>query len=65
MYISPHGKAEGLGERLQKFSDQLATDRNIPFAGLGIIEDLRAAAALLEGRPLPKTSSAEELEYDL
>lgn len=68
-YISPHGKAAGLSDRLLKFAENLATDKSIRWFGTGIIDDLRAAAAAIDGRPLPLTMDeqmeAEKLEYDL
>ena len=72
-YISPHGKAAGLSERLLKFSDALSKHRSYPWLGTGIIDDLRAAAAVIDGRAIPPTMLEEleaeqqtlKLEYDL
>ena len=72
-YISPHGKAAGLSERLLKFSEVLAKNKSYPWLGTGIIDDLRAAAAVIDGRPVPPTMLEEmeaeqptlNLEYDL
>jgi len=61
MYESPYGKTKGLPVRLDKWADDLSKNNEYPWAGLGLIADLRAAAAVLDGRPVP----AEEVEYDL
>lgn len=63
MYISPHGKAEGLPGRLEKWADDLSKDTRYPWAGLGIIADLKAAAAMLSGKPVPAEKS--EKVFDL
>jgi hypothetical protein len=73
MYISPHGKAAGLSDRLSKFAEMLASDKRYPWLGLGIIDDLRAAAAVIDGRAVPPTmleemeaeEKSKKLEYDL
>jgi hypothetical protein len=68
MYENPHGKAAGLSGRLHRFADALCTDRKYPWMGTGIVDDLRAAAATIDGQPLPKTLDEVEaaaLEYDL
>ena len=69
MYISPHGKAAGLSERLLKFADTLSKNKSYPWLGLGLIDDLRAAAAIVEGKEPPPTldeiDAAEQLEWDL
>lgn len=68
-YISPHGKAAGLSKRLLKFAETLASDKRYPWLGLGLIDDLRAAAAIVEGKEPPPTldeiETAEQLEWDL
>lgn len=53
MYDSPFGKEEGLSARLEKWANDLGKNRSYPWVGLGLIEDLRAAAAVLDGRPIP------------
>ena len=69
MYISPHGKAAGLSERLLKFADTFASDKCYTWLGLGLIDDLRAAAAIVEGKDPPPTldeiEAAKQLEWDL
>jgi hypothetical protein len=66
MYTSPYGKAEGLSTRLDKWASDLGK-HSFPWLGLGLIHDLRAAAALLDGRPVPIDPYEEqpEPEYDL
>lgn len=49
-YVSPFGKPQGLAARLAKWASDMGTDRNLPWAGLGIIEDLKLAAQLLNLR---------------
>ena len=63
MYISPHGKAAGLSERLLKFADTLSKNKSYPWIGTGIIDDLRAAAAVIDGRTVPPTM-LEEMEAE-
>lgn len=61
MYESPYGKSKDLPVRLDKWADDLSNDVRYPWTGLGLIADLRAAAATLEGRPV----AVKELEFDL
>lgn len=49
-YESPHGKAPGLVARLLGWVDRMGTDRNLPWAGLGIIGDIKLAAQILNSR---------------
>lgn len=71
-YISPYGKPRGLVARLLKMAQTMATDRG-RWAGLGIIEDLKLAASILNRRewleamrfsadPLAQTFAAELLD---
>lgn len=66
MYISPFGKQEGLSARLDKWATDLSKHTH-PWLGLGLIADLRAAAAVIDGRPVPVDPNEEkpEPEYDL
>lgn len=50
-YVSPHGKPRGLARRLSDFTAHVCsgTGRHL-WAGLGIIEDLKLAAAILNKR---------------
>ena len=47
MYESPYGQNDGLGKRLAYWANQLSQNRTYPWQGLGIIDDLKAAAKLL------------------
>lgn len=47
----PYGKTEGLAERLLDHRRILGTDRTLPWVGLGLIEDLAAAAKALGAEP--------------
>lgn len=49
-YVSPYGKPAGLARRLAEWADRMGTDRSLPWAGTGIIEDLKLAAAALNKR---------------
>lgn len=70
-YVNPHGRSPGISNRLRAFANGLCTDRKYPWMGTGLVDDLRAAAALIDGVPLPKTLDEVEaaetaaLEYDL
>ena len=64
MYVSPYGKADGLSDRLKKWADDLGKDRRYPWAGLGLIEDLLVAAAVVDGQPVP-APAAPTMEFDL
>jgi len=75
MYVSPFGKAEGLSQRLDKWVTDLSRNHSYPWVGLGLIADLRAAAAVIDGRPVPvdpheglpedNAPTEPSLEYDL
>lgn len=64
MYVSPYGKPEGLAERLDKWASDLSKNSTYPWAGLGLIADLKLAAATLSGRPVEE-KPAPTLEFDL
>lgn len=53
MYVSPFGKPEGLSKRLDKWASDLGKNSTYPWVGLGLIADLKAAAAVIDGRPIP------------
>lgn len=53
MYVSPYGKTEGLSKRLDKWASDLGKNSTYPWVGLGLIADLKAAAAVIDGRPIP------------
>ncbi len=59
MYVSPYGKPEGLPDRLRKWVEDLSKDNRYPWAGLGLIADLKLAADMLENKPSPV------MEFDL
>lgn len=69
MYVSQYGKAAGLAERLEKFAEVLSQDCKYPWQGTGLIDDLRCAAALISGQPIPPTMDEEltgaQMEWDL
>ena len=66
MYVSPYGQSKGLPDRLDKWADDLSGDRQLPWMGLGIIADLRAAAAILNGKPVPIEEPVKtEVVFDL
>lgn len=54
MYVRPYGKPEGLSERLDKWASDLGKNTSYPWVGLGLIADLKAAAAVIDGRPVPE-----------
>lgn len=49
-YASPYGKPRGLPRRLLDWAARMGTDRSLPWAGLGIIGDLKMAASILNRR---------------
>ena len=49
-YVSPHGFARGLPARLAEWAQRMGADRSLPWAGLGICEDMKLAAAILNKR---------------
>ncbi len=49
-YVSPFGKPTGLKRRLLEHVERMGRDRNLPWLGTGIIEDLKLAAAILNKR---------------
>ena len=63
-YESPYGKADkDLGKRLAYWANQLSHDRRYPWAGLGIIDDLKCAAGLLGSEA--DTLYPRLMEFDL
>jgi len=73
MYVSPFGKEEGLSARLDKWASDLGKNTSYPWVGLGLIADLKAAAAVIDGRPVPVDPINQEkpeepappMEFDL
>jgi hypothetical protein len=56
-----------LADRLENHAEQLARNKSLPWLGLGLHTDLRAAAAALRGQPLPvpEKIATKILEFDL
>lgn len=48
--MNNYGKPEGLRARLADWADRMGRDRSLPWAGLGIIGDLRLASRILNLR---------------
>lgn len=69
MYVSPYGKPEGLPERLDRWAADLGNTHKYPWLGLGLIADLKAAAAVIDGRPIPaedeEPAPTKSMEFDL
>jgi hypothetical protein len=42
-----------LANRLEEHAESLARNKSLPWLGLGLHNDLRAAAAVLRGQPMP------------
>lgn len=69
------GKAEGLGKRLAMWANSLGINKQYPWIGLGIVDDLKAAARALGEDPdalypqhfnhSPVLSEPKKMEYDL
>jgi len=69
-YDRKFGQRDGLAARLDEHAERLARDKSTPWLGLGLYDDLRAAAAALAGKPLPrpidgKPEQPKTLEFDL
>lgn len=58
-----YGKEEGLADRLDDHAERMAKDKRTPWLGLGLYDDLRAAACKLRGQPVPPPKPT--LEFDL
>lgn len=54
-------KDKDLGKRLAYWANQLGTDKRYPWIGMGIIDDLEAAAKQLGAEPIAELVE----EYDL
>lgn len=70
------GKTEGLGKRLAMWANSLGRNKMYPWIGLGIVDDLKAAARALGEDPdalypteifdhRPEPQPAPAMEYDL
>lgn len=66
-----YGVRDGLPERLREWALQLGRDKKYPWIGTGIIDDLRAAADTIDGKPAAPEPEPEaweiaaQKEYDL
>lgn len=49
-YVSPYGQPSGLSGRLTAWVDRMGKDRSLPWAGLGVLEDMTLAAKFLNCR---------------
>jgi hypothetical protein len=49
--LPKYGAREGLADRLEEWKHRFGTDRSLPWPGLGLLEDLQAAADALNGKP--------------
>lgn len=61
----PYGKPEGLADRLLDHIHKLGTDKTLPWVGLGLIDDLRAASEAISGKPAPVEKPKPGMEFDL
>jgi hypothetical protein len=71
-YKREFGQREGLSERLRDWRTRLGKDKSLPWVGLGLLDDLVAAADALDGadpEPEPEPEDWEiavkQKEYDL
>lgn len=61
-YKSPFGARAGLADRLDDWAERLAVDKKLPWAGCGLLADLKTAADVLNGVPeKPQT----KMDFDL
>jgi hypothetical protein len=61
----PYGKPEGLADRLIEHINRLSTDKQLPWVGLGLIDDLRCASEQLRGPTAEKSPETPKMEFDL
>lgn len=60
-----YGKPEGLRERLEDWVERMSKDKSLPWAGLGIIDDLKLTITLLP-TDLPDAPAKPAIQdYDL
>lgn len=67
MPLPQYGSPEGISDRLLDWADRLGRDKHFPWAGSGLIADLKTAAAEINRdtrrtQPVPDKSV---VEYDL
>jgi hypothetical protein len=56
-----YGAREGLADRLTEWTERLGKDKYLPWVGLGLVADLKAASAALKGAP----EKSPDMEFDL
>lgn len=70
-YDRDYGKPEGVADRLDEHAERLAKDKSTPWLGMGLYDDLRAAASVIRGKPQTFDYGRErqiekpKLEFDL
>jgi len=64
-----YGSRDGIDRRLDDWAERLAKDKRFPWAGTGLLADLKAAAAEIRGEPDDDDEFAAfqkpEMEFDL
>ncbi len=63
-YQSEFGRLTGLRARIDDWMERLSMDKNLPWAGLGLIDDLEAVGRFMDGKRTD-TVEAEFAELDL
>lgn len=61
MPIPNYGSRDGLAERLDTWAERLSRDKRFPWEGTGLLKDLQAAAAVIQGKPVKKSSVTFDL----
>jgi len=56
-----YGSRDGLSDRLMDWVERLSKDKLLPWPGSGLLEDLKTAAAVIDGKP----EQPKALEFDL
>lgn len=68
-YDRKFGQKDGLADRLDAHAERLAKDKSTPWLGMGLYDDLRAAASVIRGKPQTFDYGREiekpTLEFDL
>lgn len=60
-----YGKPEGLLERLEEWIDRMGNDHNLPWVGLGLIDDLKLVVTLLPADLPSAPAKLVKQDYDL
>lgn len=58
-----YGDRDGLADSLLVWVERLSKDKGFPWPGTGLLADLKAAAAVINGEP--EEPKKQDLEYDL